>query len=103
MSALSDRIAEVVLHDSLNWFPMQLHRRRRYAKNVAERIEAAMMEQSPDLPEWGKGYRAGVIEGMYRAAHNAKDHARATALGIPYEPGLPATDASLGTWSEVES
>jgi hypothetical protein len=49
-------------------------------------------QPQPTDDRWGEGYRHGVIEGMYRAASNAEDHARATQLGIPYEPGLPGPD-----------
>ena len=52
-----------------------------------DRMAQAAIDALPD--RWGEGYRAGVIEGMYRAARHAQDHARATELGIPYEQGLP--------------
>jgi hypothetical protein len=70
---------------------------RRYSELVEiivqqqAQINAAALDAATSPPDrWGEGYRAGVIEGMYRAAHNAQDHARCTELGIPYEQGMPA-------------
>jgi hypothetical protein len=55
-----------------------------YQENYRRLARAAL-----DAAPWGEGYRAGVIEGLYRAARHAQDHARCTKLGIPYEPGVP--------------